>query len=107
MSEDLAATEAFAGDIPSLESLPIESLVSLLLGLQQRAVTAAAAASEQVRAAVTPIAERMANGARWHTIGAGSSGRIAALDAVELYPTFGLEPSRICIHLAGGDAAFL
>ncbi|MFB7470262.1 N-acetylmuramic acid 6-phosphate etherase [Kitasatospora sp. NPDC056184] len=40
-----------------------------------------------------------------HYVGAGSSGRYAVLDAAELPPTYGLEPGRIRVHLAGGPAA--
>jgi len=39
------------------------------------------------------------------SFGAGSSGRLAVLDAAELLPTFGLEPGRIDARIAGGDAA--
>lgn len=40
-----------------------------------------------------------------HYFGAGSSGRIAAADAAELGPTFGLAEGRVVAHLAGGGAA--
>jgi len=39
--------------------------------------------------------------------GAGTSGRLALLDAVECGPTFGIPDGRIIPVLAGGDAAFL
>ncbi|TQN32510.1 N-acetylmuramic acid 6-phosphate etherase [Haloactinospora alba] len=40
-----------------------------------------------------------------HYFGAGTSGRIASLDAVELAPTFGIPSDRVRAHHAGGDAA--
>jgi N-acetylmuramic acid 6-phosphate etherase len=40
-----------------------------------------------------------------HYFGAGTSGRLAALDAAELLPTFNLEPGTVVAHLAGGPAA--
>jgi N-acetylmuramic acid 6-phosphate etherase len=40
-----------------------------------------------------------------HYFGAGSSGRIAMLDAAELPPTFGVPADFATAHLAGGDAA--
>jgi N-acetylmuramic acid 6-phosphate etherase len=69
-----------------------------------------------VPAAITPLlgtlaglvdeaAERVRRGGRVHYFGAGSSGRIAVLDATELVPTFGLPPGVVIAHLAGGDAA--
>lgn len=42
---------------------------------------------------------------RVHYFGAGTSGRIAVIDAAELPPTFGIEPGRIVAHHAGGLGA--
>jgi len=44
-------------------------------------------------------------GHRMHYFGAGTSGRIAVLDAAELPPTFGLAADRVVAHLAGGAQA--
>jgi N-acetylmuramic acid 6-phosphate etherase len=54
---------------------------------------------------VDEAADRVRRGGRVHYFGAGSSGRIAVLDATELSPTFGLPPGVVIAHLAGGDAA--
>jgi N-acetylmuramic acid 6-phosphate etherase len=54
---------------------------------------------------VDEAAERVRRGGRVHYFGAGSSGRIAVLDATELVPTFGLPPGVVTAHLAGGDDA--
>jgi N-acetylmuramic acid 6-phosphate etherase len=54
---------------------------------------------------VDEAAERVRRGGRVHYFGAGSSGRIAVLDATELVPTFGLPPGIVTAHLAGGDDA--
>lgn len=50
-------------------------------------------------------AQRLRAGGRVHYFGAGTSGRLAMLDAVELEPTFSLEPGRFVAHTAGGHAA--
>jgi N-acetylmuramic acid 6-phosphate etherase len=74
------------------------------------------AEDETVPAAVQPVlgtlaeivdeaAVRIRRGGRVHYFGAGSSGRIAILDATELVPTFGLAPGIVTAHLAGGDGA--
>jgi len=39
-------------------------------------------------------------------VGAGTSGRIGALDAAEIPPTFGLKPSKVQSLIAGGEKAF-
>jgi N-acetylmuramic acid 6-phosphate etherase len=54
---------------------------------------------------VDEAADRIRRGGRVHYFGAGSSGRIAVLDAAELIPTFGLTPGTVTAHLAGGEAA--
>lgn len=42
-----------------------------------------------------------------HYFGAGTSGRLAVLDAAELIPTFNLEPGRVVAHIAGGHPAIV
>ncbi|HTU74537.1 MAG TPA: N-acetylmuramic acid 6-phosphate etherase [Trebonia sp.] len=54
---------------------------------------------------VDAAADRVRAGGRVHYFGAGSSGRIAVLDAAELLPTFGLAPDVVVAHLAGGMGA--
>jgi N-acetylmuramic acid 6-phosphate etherase len=44
-------------------------------------------------------------GGRIIYIGAGTSGRVAALDAAEMPPTFGVEPDRFVAVVAGGTSA--
>lgn len=46
-------------------------------------------------------------GGRVHYVGAGTSGRLGALDAAELIPTYSLEPGRVVAHIAGGERAML
>ncbi|MBF4692960.1 N-acetylmuramic acid 6-phosphate etherase [Fusibacter ferrireducens] len=40
-------------------------------------------------------------------IGAGTSGRLGLLDAVECPPTFGISPERVVGLIAGGESAFI
>lgn len=54
---------------------------------------------------VDEAARRLAVGGRMHYFGAGSSGRLAVMDAAELIPTFGLTPDIVVAHHAGGAAA--
>ena len=56
-------------------------------------------------AAVDLAVEALTAGRRIHYVGAGTSGRLAVLDAAELGPTFGVPPSWVVAHLAGGPAA--
>jgi N-acetylmuramic acid 6-phosphate etherase len=51
------------------------------------------------------ISAVLESGGRWFLIGAGTSGRLALLDAMELEPTFNLLPGLVIPLLAGGPAA--
>lgn len=63
------------------------------------------AALEDVARAAHAIAERMLAGGRCFYQGAGTSGRLAVLDAAELGPTFGIDSDRVIALIAGGPAA--
>jgi N-acetylmuramic acid 6-phosphate etherase len=55
--------------------------------------------------AVEAIATAIRRGGRLIYVGAGTSGRLAMLDAVECVPTFGADPDLVQAVLAGGDTA--
>lgn len=61
----------------------------------------------RIAEAVDAIAERFAAGGRLFYVGAGTSGRLAVLDAAELPPTYGLEPGRVIALMAGGPEALV
>jgi len=50
---------------------------------------------------------RKVAGGRLIYVGAGTSGRLAVLDAVECVPTFGIEKEQVVAILAGGSAAMM
>ncbi|HET6936866.1 MAG TPA: N-acetylmuramic acid 6-phosphate etherase [Candidatus Angelobacter sp.] len=59
----------------------------------------------QIAKAMDAIAEAVGNGGRLIYVGAGTSGRIGALDASECPPTFKTDPARVQFVIAGGDKA--
>lgn len=69
------------------------------------AVERAGAAMPAVARACDAIAARLAGGGRWFYVGAGTSGRLCALDAAELPPTFGVDPALVTAIVAGGPEA--
>jgi N-acetylmuramic acid 6-phosphate etherase len=66
---------------------------------------AVAAASGQIALVVDAVADSLRRGGRLIYVGAGSSGRIAALDAAECESTFSTPPGKVVSLLAGGMAA--
>ncbi|WP_144550274.1 N-acetylmuramic acid 6-phosphate etherase [Bacillus sp. X1(2014)] len=60
-----------------------------------------------VEAAVQFVVESFKNGGRLFYVGAGTSGRLGVLDAVECPPTFSTDPEMVQGLIAGGEGAFL
>jgi len=88
--------------IDQLSSLEIVQLIN------DEDATVAAAVREalpQVAQAVDAIVEGMRHGGRLLYVGAGTSGRLGVLDAVECVPTFSTEPEMVQGIVAGGDRA--
>lgn len=59
----------------------------------------------QIALAIDAIAEAIQRGGRLIYVGAGTSGRIAALDASECPPTFNTDPKTVQYVIAGGEKA--
>lgn len=59
----------------------------------------------RVARAIDVIADRLSKGGRLIYVGAGTSGRIGALDASECPPTFNIDPKMVQYIIAGGPAA--
>lgn len=77
-----------------------------LLNAENATVPAAVAAQREAIAAVVEAAERAIRaGGRVIYAGAGTSGRLGVLDATEVPPTFGAEPTLVQGIIAGGEPA--
>ena len=59
----------------------------------------------QIARAIDLVAAALRRGGRLIYVGAGTSGRIAALDAVECPPTFNTDPRSVQFIVAGGNKA--
>ncbi|SDD81886.1 N-acetylmuramic acid 6-phosphate etherase [Actinokineospora iranica] len=66
---------------------------------------AVAAVLPQLSRAVDVATEALRTGHRVHYVGAGTSGRLATLDAAELSPTYNVPDDWFLVHHAGGAAA--
>ena len=90
-------------DIDRASSLDIVRIIQ-----EQDALVAPAVAkqAERIAHAIDEITERLRHGGRLFYAGAGTSGRIAMLDASEIPPTYGVDPSVVRVIMAGGERAF-
>jgi N-acetylmuramic acid 6-phosphate etherase len=98
-------TEALLPAAARLDELPAARIVDLMLAQETRAVQAVRRQHEAVAQAAELVAAALMRGGRLVYAGAGTSGRLGALDAAECPPTFSVPPSRIRFVLAGGPRA--
>jgi N-acetylmuramic acid 6-phosphate etherase len=90
-----------------LDELSTLELLRLFNRQDATAPMAVAEALPQIAQAVVLTTTTLSAGGRLFYQGAGASGRLAVLDAVELQPTFGLPPGVVIPLLAGGAEALL
>lgn len=96
------------GALPGLEDLNDRTpaaLVGVLLDAEAKVPAVLAAAGAQLAAAVETAERGLRAGGRLLYVGAGTPGRLAALDAAECVPTFGVPPWLVTAVLAGGPQA--
>jgi N-acetylmuramic acid 6-phosphate etherase len=89
-----------ADEIDSLSTL---QFVELMHAEDARALEAIDSQLGEIARAIDGVAERLRSGGRLHYFGAGTSGRIAALDAAECPATFGIAADLVQAHEGGDD----
>jgi N-acetylmuramic acid 6-phosphate etherase len=102
MTSKLPPTEEANPGSVGLDLLETRALVELIVADQHAAVGAVLAQADAIARAVDAIADRLERGGRLHYVGAGTSGRLATLDAAEMPPTFGTPPELVRAQIAGG-----
>ncbi|GAA3206544.1 N-acetylmuramic acid 6-phosphate etherase [Nonomuraea helvata] len=88
-----------------IDRLPTDQIARLMNQADAAVPAAVAVVIPAISAAIDAIAARMAEGGRLLYVGAGTSGRLAVLDASECPPTFGTDPSLVQGVIAGGPDA--
>jgi N-acetylmuramic acid 6-phosphate etherase len=101
----VALTEQRNPRSQNLEKMSVRELVELFVEEEQFVQDALRGATAELGRAIDMAAESLRNGGRLFYFGAGSSGRIAALDASEIPPTFGAPPDLVQGVIAGGVTA--
>jgi N-acetylmuramic acid 6-phosphate etherase len=88
-----------------LEKKSVGELLHDINNEDKKVALAVEKAIPQIEKLVTQIVSRMHRGGRIFYMGAGTSGRLGVLDASEIPPTFGMDPSWVVGIIAGGDTA--
>lgn len=91
----------------NLDELTTLELLEVMNEEDQKVALAVKQEIPQITKAVEAIKMAIKQGGRLIYMGAGTSGRIGLLDAVECPPTFGTSPEEVVGLIAGGDNAFI
>src|ERR1700691_3751931 len=98
-------TEQRSPRTADIDTVPTEEVLRLLNAEDATVPGAVASALPVLATVVDKVVECVRAGGQVHYFGAGTSGRMAVLDAAEIVPTFGLDPNVFIAHHAGGDRA--
>ena len=99
------ATEQRNPNTMNIDALSTLEMVRLINREDHRVAEAVGLVADKIALAVDVIAERLGKGGRLIYCGAGTSGRLGVLDAVERPPTYSTEPEMVQGLIAGGYSA--
>lgn len=91
----------------ALDAMSVTELLTVMNAEDGKVAEAVGEAIGEIAAAVDLVAAAFRNGGRLIYLGAGTSGRLGVLDAVECPPTFGTPPEQVVGLIAGGERAFV
>ncbi|OQW47519.1 MAG: N-acetylmuramic acid 6-phosphate etherase [Proteobacteria bacterium SG_bin6] len=100
-------TEAVDPRFVEIDAWPTETAIEAMLEGQLAAIAAVQPAVPAIAAAADAAALRLRPDGRLVYAGAGTSGRLAVQDGIELGPTYGWPAERLVLMLAGGNDALL
>lgn len=90
-----------------IDTMPLEEALALINNENRRALDAVDVAIPQIAAVCAAMEQTVKNGGRIFYVGAGTSGRLGILDAVECPPTFGVSQQLFTGVLAGGHTCLV
>lgn len=96
------ATEKIDPRYEDIDQWPIARAVEAMVDGQAAAIASVRGLTGPIAAAAEAAGLRLGNTGRLAYVGAGTSGRIAVQDGVELYPTFNWPRARVHFLMAGG-----
>ena len=88
-----------------LDTRTTREIAEIINAEDARVAPAVARALPEIARAIDAISQALSSGGRLIYVGAGTSGRIAALDAAECPPTFNTDPEMVQFVMSGGEKA--
>lgn len=98
-------TEQILSGTSNLDQMSSLDIVRLINEQDATVATAVRKALPEVAHAIDMVADGLRHGGRLIYVGAGTSGRLGALDASEIPPTFNVSPRTVQYVMAGGAQA--
>ena len=98
-------TEMIDPRFVDVDSWPTDSAVEAMLEGQMAAIASIKSQVQAIAAVADEAARRLGRDGRLIYVGAGTSGRVAAQDGVELSPTYNWPQERLLFLMAGGLGA--
>ena len=99
------ATEQRNPNTMHIDTMSTLDMVRLINREDHKVAEAVGMVTDQIAQAVDLIADRLRKGGRLIYCGAGTSGRLGILDAVECPPTYSTDPEMVQGLIAGGNSA--
>lgn len=90
-----------------IDELEAQDVVDLINAEDRLVADAVGAERESIARALSLVEQSFRAGGRLIYVGAGTSGRLGVLDAAEMPPTYGTDPSLVQGIIAGGFAALV
>jgi N-acetylmuramic acid 6-phosphate etherase len=101
----LAPTEERNPDTLDIDLVGTLDMLRMISDEDAKVPAAVRAALPALAVAVDLATEALKGGHHVHYFGAGTSGRVAVMDAAELIPTYNIDPLWVVAHQAGGPEA--
>src|SRR5690625_2340029 len=99
------STEGIDARYRDLDTMPTRHVLAAMNEAEASVPAAIQPVLSDLATLIETVAERMRAGGRLIYVGAGTSGRLGALDAAECPPTFHTDPALVQAVLAGGPGA--
>ena len=100
-------TEKRNSNSTNLDTMPIDKAVNLMINEEYKVIEALKEQHTNIVEVIKLTSKTLQNGGRIIYIGAGTSGRLGILDAVECPPTFSVDYNTVVGLIAGGEEAFI
>ena len=100
-------TEAINSATLGIDKLAPPDIVDVMLSEDRKMLAAVARERDRIAVGIEIVTQALRRGGRLVFVGAGTSGRLGAVESAEMPPTFGTTPELVQAIIAGGQGALV